>query len=356
MTETQKNKLRKGLKILKRLLLILLIGAVVAGVVGYDFYNKIFLPNVSLPGEKAELYIASNSNFQDVVDSLDSHNFLDNKDAFVWVAQKKNYPNHVHAGRYILSNGMSNNQLINLLRSGKQTPVNLIFNNIRTKQDLAGRIASQIEADSSEIIALLNDKEHTAQYGFTPKTIITMFIPNTYEMYWNSSAKDFMQRMAKEYKAFWTDQRKAKAKEIGLSQTEVSVLASIVQAEQAVHNDEKPIIAGIYINRLEKGMFLESCPTLIYAIGDFSIQRVLDRHKQVESPYNTYKNPGLPPSAINLPEISSIDAVLNYEKHNYLYMCAKEDFSGRHYFSTNLRQHNLYARRYHRALNNREIK
>jgi UPF0755 protein len=184
---------------------------------------------------------------------------------------------------------------------------------------------------------------------------LSIFIPNTYQFYWNTSAEQFMERMAKEYKAFWTDERKAKAKKIGLSQTEVAVLASIVQAEQSRHHDEKPVIAGLYINRLKKGMRLESDPTLVYAHGDFSIKRVLNVHKEIDSPYNTYRNSGLPPGPINLPEISSLDAVLNYKSHEYIFMCAKEDFSGYHNFSKTYQQHCIYANKYREALNKRKI-
>jgi len=182
-----------------------------------------------------------------------------------------------------------------------------------------------------------------------------MFIPNTYEFYWNTSAEEFFKRMAKEYKAFWTSERIAKAKKIGLSQSEVSALASIVQAEQLFHADERSRVAGLYINRLNKGMLLQSDPTLIYALGDFTIKRVLNKHKIIKSPYNTYLNTGLPPGPINLPERSSIDAVLNYEKHDYIFMCAKEDFSGYHNFAKTNRQHEIYAAKYHRELNKRRI-
>ena len=184
---------------------------------------------------------------------------------------------------------------------------------------------------------------------------MTMFIPNTYEVYWNTSAEEFVKRMAREYKAFWTEQRKAQAKALNLTQSEVSILASIVQAEQSEHRDERAQVAGLYINRIKKKMRLQSDPTLIYATGDFSIKRVLNKHMQLDSPYNTYMYAGLPPGPINLPEISSIDAVLDYEKHDYIYMCAKADFSGYHNFSRSFFQHNAYAKAYRNELNRRKI-
>jgi len=250
---------------------------------------------------------------------------------------------------------MSNNELVNLLRSGKQVPVKLTFNSIRTPEQLAGKVAKQIEADSTDIIKLLKSESFTSSYGFNKYTIMTMFIPNTYEVYWNMSAEDFFRRMANEYKNFWTEERKQKAKNINLMQSQVSILASVVQAEQSVHHDEKRIIAGLYINRLQKRMKLESDPTLVYAVGDFEIKRVLNIHKEVESPFNTYKYLGLPPGPINLPEISSIDAVLNYQPNNYIFMCAKEDFSGKHNFAVTYNEHLRNAERYRAALNKRKI-
>jgi UPF0755 protein len=250
---------------------------------------------------------------------------------------------------------MSNNELINLLRAGMQEPVKVTFNTVRTKEQLAGKVAKNIEADSLSIITLLNDADFCAKYGFDRYKIITLFLPNTYEFYWNTSAEDFVERMAKEYKNFWNEERKQKAKKIGLTQSEVATLASIVQAEQSIHRSEWPMVAGLYMNRINKGMMLQSDPTLIFAIGDFTINRVLNKDKEIESPYNTYKHIGLPPGPILLPETKAIDAVLNFEKHEFVYMCAKEDLSGYHNFSKTLSQHNIYAQRYREALNKRGI-
>ncbi len=285
---------------------------------------------------------------------MSKHEILKDLESFLWVANKKNYKN-IRSGRYEIKSGMSNNELVNMLRSGHQKPIKLTFNNIRTKQELASKVSQKLELDSIELMVLLNNNQFLTPFKFSNITIISMFIPNTYEFYWNISAEAFFKKMNKEYEKFWTKERLEKAEKIKMSPIEVSTLASIVQAEQSIHNDEKAKVAGLYINRLKKGMLLQSDPTVVYAIGDFSIRRVLNRDKEIDSPYNTYKYTGLPPSPINLPEISSIDAVLNYANHNYIFMCAKEDFSGYHNFSKTTHQHMIYARRYQRALNKKKI-
>ncbi|HET6244289.1 MAG: endolytic transglycosylase MltG [Bacteroidetes bacterium] len=342
------------IKIIIAVFLILMLGG---GFWAYDKYKMIHLPNVFLGKQtKQHLYIPTGSSMQDVVNILYENGYIINKSSFEWLAEQKNYRNHVYPGKYLIKTGMSNNKLIDLLRSGEQEPIKLTFNSIRTKEQLAGRIGLQIEADSLSLIKLIEDVNFLAtKYKMGPESALTLFIPNTYEFYWNTSAEQFLDRMAKEYKAFWTEDRKAKSRQIGLTQSEVTILASIVQAEQARHNDEKPIIAGLYLNRLKKGMRLESDPTLVYAHGDFSINRVLNIHKEINSPYNTYRNAGLPPGPINLPEVTSLDAVLNFKKNDYIFMCAKEDFSGYHNFSKTLEQHGIYAQKYRAALNKRKI-
>jgi UPF0755 protein len=255
-----------------------------------------------------------------------------------------NYPNTVRPGKYKIEPKTSYIDLIRKLRAGIQEPVNLTFNNIRTKQDLAGNLSKQIELDSLTILKhFINQPESFLH-----------FIPNTYEVYWNLSEKSLFSKMKKEYNKFWNTSRKAKAKKIGLTPKEVAVLASIVQSETQ-KNDEKPRVAGVYANRLKKGMLLQADPTLIFAHQDFTITRVLNIHKEIDSPYNTYKYTGLPPEPICLPEISSLDAVLNYENHDYIFFCAKEDFSGYHNFAKTNRQHERNAAVYRKALDAREI-
>lgn len=348
----KKQKKRRGLGVV----LLLLVGTCFVLFWGYHIYKRIFYPNIDLKGkETAIIYIPSQSSIDDVYAILEKEGYIENRASFRWVVEKKNYQNLVKAGRYTLTDGMSNQTLVNMLRSGDQTPVKLTLTNCRTKADIAGKAAAYLEADSVSIIALLNDEAFANKYGFTKETISTLFILNTYEFYWNTDAEGFIAKMAKEYKQFWNEDRKAKARDLNLTQSEVSILASIVQAEQTVHADERPMVAGLYINRLKKGMRLDSDPTLVFASGDFSINRVLDKHKKIDSPYNTYRHKGLPPGPINVPEISSIDAVLNYKEHNYIFMCAKDDFSGYHYFSSSFGQHQNYANRYQRELNKRRI-
>lgn len=316
-----------------------------------------YMPNTSPNVKISEvIFIPTGSTFEDVMDTLRREKILIHENSFRWLAKIKKYDSKVKPGRYRILKGMTSNEIINLLRGGLQEPVNITFNNIRTKNQLISRISQKLEADSAELVALLNnDLWLNENFGLKSETALTLFIPNTYFINWNTSAKEFIERMHTEYKKFWTEERKAKAKAINLSPTEVSILASIVQAEQLMFPDERPTIAGLYLNRLRIGMALQSDPTLIYAIGNFSISRVLNKDKQVDSPYNTYKYAGLPPGPICIPEISSIDAVLNYEKNNYLYMCAKDDFSGRHNFAKTIYEHNKNAEKYRRALNKQKI-
>ncbi|MGM0531070.1 MAG: endolytic transglycosylase MltG [Bacteroidota bacterium] len=331
--------------------IILIVGAIIA----YRMYDKMYGPNIKLKEkETTHIFIPTGSTEKDVFRILDTSNVIQNISEFKWLAEKKNYQAHVHPGRYLIENGMSNNALINLLRAGQQDPVNLTFNNIRRKRELAGVIAEQIEADSSSIIRLLNDEEYLQQYDITPQTVHALFIPNTYEVYWNTPAQKLIERMYKEYTRFWNEERKNKAESIGLTPVEVFTLASIVK-EETPRPEEMPRIAGVYINRLETGMRLQADPTIKYAIGDTSVNRILDKHLKKESPYNTYKYAGLPPGPISFPSINAIESVLNYENHDYLYFSARADFSGYHNFSENHYQHIQNARKYQQKLNQEKI-
>lgn len=339
----------------KVIISFLLLLAVGGGLWVYKKYNSIYQPNVILQGKKtAYFYIPTGSTFAEVVNRLYEKNYIVNTSSFEWLAEIKKLKNNVHPGRYLIKVGMNNYELTNLLRSGKQEPVRLVLNTLRTKEQFASKVSKQIEADSISLLNLLHDADFLGTYHLTDENAIMLFIPNTYEFYWNTSAKEFFDRMADEYDRFWSEDRKDRAKETGLSQAEVSILASIVEQETS-KNDEKPVIAGVYINRLKKGMRLEADPTLIYAIGDFSINRVLDAHKDIDSPYNTYKYAGLPPGPICLPSIASLDAVLNYNKHDYIFFCAKEDFSGYHNFAESYEQHIINARKFRKELNKKKI-
>jgi len=327
---------------------IALIGLIFAFMV----YQKIFAPNVAK--EKAYLYIHTNADFNQVVQTLQKENLLKNTVSFEWLAKKKGYTDNIKAGKYLLKAGMNNNQIVNMLRSGNQEAVNLVFNNIRTNEQLAGKLAKQIETDSANLIREFNNPDFLSKYNTTPEELRLLFIPNTYKIWWNTSAEQLMERMQKEYEKFWTDDRNAKAYTAGLSRKEIAIVASIVE-EETNKNDEKPTVASVYVNRIKKGMLLQADPTVKYAVGDFTIKRILNKHLTTDSPYNTYKYAGIPPGPICIPSIASIDAVLANQKTDYLYFCAKEDFSGYHNFAKNMEEHFVNARKYQKALNQRKI-
>jgi UPF0755 protein len=241
------------------------------------------------------------------------------------------------------------------LSMGYQTPVKLTIGSVRTLDRMARNASRQLMIDSVEIATLLNDTAFIRKMGYTKETLPALFIPNTYEVYWNMSAEDFMARMQKEHKAYWNEKRMKQAEAIGLTPIEVATLASIVEEETANHA-EKPMVAGLYINRLKRGMLLQADPTVKFSMGDFELRRILYRHLEVDSPYNTYKYAGLPPGPIRVPSYQGLESVLNYTKHNYLYMCAKEDFSGTHNFAVTNAQHAANARKYQQALNKRGIR
>ncbi|MFH1322123.1 MAG: endolytic transglycosylase MltG [Bacteroidota bacterium] len=339
----------------KIILSFILLLIIISGLWIYDKYKEIYQPNITLHGKKTTcLFIPTGSSFKDVVNQLYEKNYIINTASFEWVAELKKLKNNIHPGKYLIKAGMSNDELIDLLRSGKQKPVRLVLNALRTKEQLASRISKKIEADSASLVRLLNNADFLAGYNLAKENAMLFFIPNTYEFYWNTSAEQFFERMEEEYDRFWTEDRKNKAERIDLSRAEITVLASIVEQE-TTKNDEKSTIAGVYINRLNKGMRLEADPTIIYAIGDFSITRVLDAQKEIDSPYNTYKYKGLPHGPICLPSIASLDAVLNCQKHDYLFFCAKEDFSGYHNFARTYAQHVVNAKKFRRELNKRKI-
>ncbi len=340
----------------KFLLVLIVTGSVLAISFTFYFYQVFYSPNVLLESEQAyALKIPSNATFAQVNNELYDEKVINDALSFGFVSKVLGYQESVKSGLYIIEPKMTNIELVRLLRSGNQSPIKLTFNNIRTKEDLAEKITKNLEMSEEQFLDLIQDSVYIRQFDFEEETIMGMFIPNTYEVWWDSSPEDIFERMNKEYQRFWTQERRDKASLLGLNPKEVTTLASIVQAESQQKADERPRIAGLYMNRLNRGMYLQADPTLVYALGDFEIKRVLNVHKEIDSPYNTYKNLGLPPGPINLPDISSLDAVLNAEEHAYLYMCAKEDFSGYHAFATNLSQHNANARRYQAALNRANI-
>ncbi|WMI67631.1 endolytic transglycosylase MltG [Mangrovimonas sp. YM274] len=342
----------------KILLAIALLGLAIAAFIAYYIYGAMFKPNTSFNNEQAYVYIPSGATYQEVREQLEP--LLLDIDKFDALANRKQYTTNIKAGKYIIKKGMSNNDIINSIRSNN-IPIRLSFNNQESLAKLAGRVAVQIEADSLSLLREMTSKAFLQKTGFSEKSALGMYIPNSYEFFWNTPAEQFCERMAREYHRFWNDDRKAKAKKIGLSQEEVMTLASIVH-EESKQASEQPRIAGVYMNRIKIGMPLQADPTLKYAAYQLPeyqgtvIKRVLNVHKEIESPYNTYKYAGLPPGLITMPDISAIDAVLNYEKHNYLYFAADAKRLGFHKFAKTLRQHNINAREYQSYLSSQGIR
>ena len=332
-------------------ILTVVVLAGMAAVFGYYYF--VGRPNVIVEDDGV-VFIQPEDSFETVVGILQDKGYLRHEYTFRKVAELKKYPARIKAGRYKIGNGMNNNQLVNLLRSGRQEPIHFTFNNIRTLADFAGTLSRQLAVDSAEFMRLAQDAEYVKKWNFTPETFLGMFIPNTYQIYWHPRTEDFMNRMNAEYVKFWNADRQEKARRAGLSPTAVTIIASIVE-EETNQTEEYPVIAGVYVNRLKKGWKLEACPTLKYALGDFTLKRILTKHKEAESPYNTYKYAGLPPGPIRMPSIRCIDAVLDYAHHNYMFFCAKSDFSGTHHFSRTLKEHNRYASEFHQALNRNKI-
>ncbi len=341
--------------IIRTIFLAIALIFVLAGIKIASVYKQIYGPNIETPeSNEFYLYIPTGSDYADVVALLESQKLIRDRQTFDWAASKKKYPENIHPGRYRIRPKMSNNELLNMLRAGLQEPVDVVINMARTPEDLAVRISEQIEATREELLALMKDEQYLQQYGFDRQTIIGMFIPNTYEFWWNTSADGFFKRMYKEYDRFWNRERIGRAREMNFTQNQVITLASII-INETNKEDEYRKIAGVYINRLNNGIRLQADPTVKFALGDFERQRILKTDTQVDSPYNTYLHAGLPPGPISIPVIKAIDAVLQYERHDYVYFCAKEDFSGYHNFARTLDQHNKNARSYQKALNRRNI-
>lgn len=337
---------------MRRLFFGILLLALIGTGIGYEL---VFASNIKLEEKSKLIYIHTGWSFTQVKQMLQEKHIIEHAIGFELFSKYKKYDEAVLPGRYRVINGMSNAALVNMLLSGKQEQESISLHNIVFKGDLAGIVGSKTESDSTQVMSCLNNGPFLKQFGVNPTNVLVIFVPGTYKMYWTDSPEMFVTQMDTAYKRFWTKERREKALEAGLSPLQVTILASIVQAEQSRYMDEKPVIAGLYINRLRIGMPLQSDPTLVYARGNFSIERVREGDKEQDSPYNTYKRSGLPPGPINMPEPSSIDAVLNYDKSNYLYMVAEADGSGRHHFSSTLAEQNKYAAKYRQYLNKRGI-
>jgi len=351
MDIAKKSRLMLFPRLNKWIILFFVVAISVAGFRGYQIYRFIFDANIKTPGS---IKIPKNATYDQVIDSLKKHDLIINYKAFSWVAKRKKFAQSIKSGKYLLDKGLNSNEILNMLISGNQQPVKVTFNNLRFIEELAGAISKYIEPDSITLLQKFNDPAVHEKFGFTKSTFHCMFIPNTYEFYWTTTPDQFLERMSMEYKRFWNEERRTKAKALGLTPEEVMTVASIVQ-EESNKRDEKPIVAGLYLNRIKRGMPLQADPTVKYALGNFHIKRVLNSHLAVDSPYNTYKYAGLPPGPINFPEISSIESVLNAAKTPYIYMCARQDFSGYHNFAKSLSAHNENARKYKAALDSMKI-
>jgi UPF0755 protein len=336
---------------------IALIGLVIFAFVAYYIYSAMFQPNTAFNNETAYIYVPTNASYDQVREQLIP--LLDDIGKFDALASQKKYTSNIKAGRFSIAKGMSNNDIINSIRS-KNLPIKIAFNNQNNLADLAGRISSQIETDSLSLLTAMTDESFLEKNGFSNASALGMYLPNSYEFFWNTSAEGFRDKMLKEYNRFWTDSRKAQAEKLNLTPNEVITLASIVH-EESKQADEQPRVAGVYLNRLRIGMPLQADPTLKFAAYQLPkykntvIRRVLNIHKQIDSPYNTYKNQGLPPGLIAMPDLTAVKAVLNPEKHSYLYFAADAKRIGYHKFAKSLRQHNNNAREYQRYLSSQGI-
>lgn len=332
------------------ILIIILAGAGSAGTVYYYFFSRPF--NLS---KTTYIYIDRDDNLDSIYSKIELAGNPKSMYGFKFQAERGNYGENIRTGRYAIRPEDNMRYLYRRLSMGYQTPVNLTIPGVRTLDRLARTVARQLMIDSVEIARLLADSSYYTPMGYTRETLPALFIPNTYEVYWNMSADAFMKRMQKEHAAFWNEERRRKAASIGLAPEKVATLASIVE-EETTNSAEKPMVAGLYINRLNKGMLLQADPTVKFGLQEFGLKRILNKHLAVDSPYNTYKYAGLPPGPIRIPSIQGLESVLNYAHHNFIYMCAKEDFSGTHNFAATLSQHMANARRYQQALNRRNIR
>lgn len=346
---------KKSHKKFKAIFFILTLGVLLFA--GYSAYVAFLKPNIYLDGKKYKfIYVPTKFTYDELINMLEEENILQDKKTFEWLAKVYDLKNTFKPGRYRVIVGMTNRQLINSIKNGKQEKVKVTFNSAdHTNNDLIKKIADKLEITEEELETFFVTETPLRQkYNFTNENLRCLFIPETYELNWNTSLPEFMKLVEDNYAGFWTTARKQKAMRTNLSETDVITLASIVQSESAIYEEQQQI-AGVYINRLNKNMPLQADPTLIYALGDFSIQRVRSKDKDISSPYNTYKNKGLPPGPICLPYERAIDAVLNYNKHNFLYFCAKPNLSGYSNYSETYEQHQKYADTYQKEMDKRGI-
>jgi UPF0755 protein len=331
---------------MKKFFIALFAIALIVGYFGYGYYQNIFSPNTPSDLKKEFVYIPTNSSFDEVLTMLVDSGFIENKSSFVWVANYMDYPKDpMRAGRYKVKPNMSNKALVGLLRNGEQAPVRIAIHNKWTVNHIGGLLAEHLELDSLDFAKTFNDEAYLSQFGLDKQTAMTAFIPDSYDFYWNTSAEDVFKKMVFYRDKFWNEERTAKAKALGLTKEEVYTLASIVDAETD-KSDEMSKIAGLYLNRLKRSIPLESDPTAKFGIGDFAINRVLFKHLEVDSPFNTYKRQGLPPGPIYMSAKSALKGTLNPAVHNYIFMCAQPGGTGYHNFATSNAGHERNVAKY----------
>lgn len=333
------------MKLIKSLLIVIISSLILLSIVGIYIYKS---PALKISKEQF-VYIESTDNIQTISKKLESNYGLKFPFIFEAISNKINLNRWVKAGRYTVSPSMNLVELAKTFREGKMKTVNLVIRPLITLEKFAALCGEKLEGDSIDYYKILSDTAFCKSIGFTKETIYALILPDTYNLYWHSSGEELFSKLAEEYLQYWIIERKVKAEAIGLSPIEVSILASIVSKETN-KNDEMPMVAGMYLNRLRIGMPLQADPTIKFALNQPGLKRVLKVHLSVQSPYNTYLNKGLPPGPICVPSKQSIDAVLNAASHNYLYMCAKEDFSGYHNFAKDYNLHLQNAKRYQKAL------
>lgn len=341
---------RKRKKILSFLIgIFLIIGATGVGMAYYYFLYPQFHPQKTV-----YIYVDRDDTADSIYNKVKTIGRANNFTGFDLMARYRDYSKKLHTGRYAIQPGDNVYHVFSRLSRGYQAPINLTIGSVRTLDRLARSVGKQLMVDSTEIASQLFDSLYQQSLGYAPQTMACLFIPETYEVYWDMSVNDFYERMKKEHAKFWNEERLNKAKSIGMTPEEVCTLASIVE-EETNNSEDKRMVAGLYINRLHAGMPLQADPTVKFALQDFGLRRISNEHLRIQSPYNTYVNTGLPPGPIRIPSTKGIDSVLNYARHNYIYMCAKEDFSGTHNFAANYTEHMANARKYWKALNERKI-
>ena len=337
----------------KKILIPLIVFSTLLSTTSVYTYQMLFSPNFLINHPDKMIIIDDDTDFKGLTNQLIEDTLLNDVISFSFLSKLMKYSENIKEGAYKVKMNMSNYDLISMLRAGNQTPINITFSYSRKINDLAQKISEKLKISEKDLMDFITENSQS-NYGFDNQNIIGMFLPDTYEVYWDITPKNLLDKMKSEYDKFWNSERTTKLERVNLSKNEVITLASIV-ASETNKIDEANRIAGVYINRLRKNMLLQADPTLIYAANDFSIRRVLNKHKKIKSPYNTYMNKGLPPGPIRLSPKKYIDAVLNFENHRFIFFCAKDDFSGYHEFAITLSEHNKNARKFQRALNKRKI-